>query len=1604
MTAVGVTPAKDRLVRELLEQVTTRLPGDGVEVVSAFARAYARRFPANEAESLSGEELFGQVMGVYELAAARRHDPIAVRALTPTLAGDGYTTVGSVIETNTPDSPFLVDSVTEAITNRGLSVRLVVHPVIGIERDADGEIASVKPAKEAATTESVMHFEVDRRLDAEELAKLADDIRGVLANVQSTVHDFHPMLGRLSEMIAVAHGGATRYDSDEIDEAVAFLTWLGQENLVLVGFREYAITGVGEERAIEVVPGSGLGILRDESSSGFAGGARLTDLDPAVRQRIETGDLLIVSKTNRVSPVHRHARMDYIGLKRVGADGSVVGELRLLGLFTSKAYMEPAGEVPIARRKLNQVLAAEDLVPGSHDYKFATSLIENFPLDELLSATTDTLRGTVVQLLELQEQRKVRLFAHRDIFERSVSLLVALPRDRFNAELRLRLQDLFMQRFNGTSVDYHLALGETDPAQIHFRIHITEGQIPEVSFAELEQEVIALARTWEDRLRERLIAQHGEELGTAQSARWESRFPDYYKSSTDIIRAVLDIEHLERLGPDTDFLVTLQNERGSGERLTRVLLYKTGGRANLSALMPTLEALGLTVVEELPVRIATDSGADIFIHDFGVLDANGQALDVAAVGDRIGAAIAAAWRGATESDRLDRLVLLAGLTWREVSWLRAMRTYLMRVSAGFTVEYQNDAFSANPDIARDLVRYFELRHDPAKPRDELAESDLWLSVLTKLEAVPSLDQDRILRSYLHLIDAIVRTNAFLPDRTYLSLKIRSEAVPDMPKPVPLYEIFVYSTEMEGIHLRAGRVARGGIRWSDRMEDYRTEVLGLMKTQTTKNAVIIPTGSKGGFVVRRAVPPEELRDEVRRQYVTLMRGLLDVTDNLVAGAVVHPKGVRVLDDADPYLVVAADKGTAAFSDTANSISEEVGFWLGDAFASGGSAGYDHKLLAITARGAWESVKRHFRELGRDAMTEPFTAVGVGDMSGDVFGNGMLYSPQTRLVAAFDHRHVFVDPSPDAAISFAERKRLYDLPGSSWDAYERTLISAGGGVWPRSAKSIDVSPEAAAALGVEPGAVTPTELLQAILRAPVDLFWNGGIGTYVRASNESDADAGDRANDAVRITGSEVRALVVGEGGNLGFTQRGRIEYARAGGCINTDFIDNSGGVDCSDHEVNLKILLGIAEARGDLTRKQRDELLVEVSNDVVKHVLYDNYLQAQILTQETTASTTRIRAYEELMESLEAEGLLDRAIEELPSTEEMADRARLGEGMARPELAVLLSYAKLSLKTAILASSLPDDPYLQGDLRRYFPSVVVERFEYLLADHPLRRELIATIVAKDVVDSEGVTFVSRSIAETGAEPSDVARAYRIAREVTSAPARWAALEALDGVIDPVVQNELMSSVDWVVGLTGRWFLQNAPGADIAETIAANAPGFAELDAALPTLVPEASRAIRGETAAALIARGAPEALAIGHVYMPALAHAPDILVVVRNTAHGTNEVARAFFDAGQSLHLDWIETQVLTFAAESRWEQFALDAILDDLLLVRREAVQRAIAENPGVEPREALALFLRARPEAAARLERLIEQFLDEGTDDLAVITVALRQVRSVIARGGASA
>jgi len=1580
------------LVDELLAELDAGRTGPLAE----FVRAYVRRAPPPLRAEHRVPELAAQVRSVFAFANARPPGELGVRAYNPDRERDGWSSSGSVVDVNVEDAPFLVDTVTAELHDFGCQVRVVLHPVMGVERAADGTIEAITPGRGAPRRESVMHFETDRRLGDPEIEALAAALHESLSGLRLAVRDFLPMVERVERMIEAAEASGTRYAPDEIHESIEFLSWLTDDNFIYLGYREYQVIEVDGQPAASIVPGAGLGVLSQESRSRFATPVPVADLDESARSQIFESPLVVVSKTNAETTIHRKARMDYVAVKRIDADGEVVGELRLIGLFTSKAYSESARQIPLVRRKLESIMQWEDLIAGSHDYKAVVALFDSYPKDELFAASASELRATIMALLVMQEEGGVRLFLRRDPVRRTVAAVVALPRDHVSTDLRIRLEHLFELRFNGRAVDYTLSFA-TDPARFHFTIHVPSGDIPDPPLGELQRDVADAARSWDDSLSDALVPRLGAAKGHELARRYAARFPDYYKSATPIDHATFDVEQFERLGPEQPYVVALQNEQGAPEPLTRLKLYKTGGKAPLTDLLPLLEQLGLTVVEEVPTRLVGTGEDGRYLHDFGVLGPAGKPLDLDRMGDIVAETVGAVWEGKAGSDWLNRLVVAGELDWRRVTILRAYREYRQLLGATFTSRYQNDCLVRNSAISRKLVRLFELRFDPEAPRDVAAEDELVDEIEADLDAVQSLDDDRILRGYLGMILATVRTSAYLPDREYISFKLRCDDVPGIPKPVPMWEIFVFSPAMAGVHLRGGLVARGGIRWSDRLEDYRTEILGLMKAQMVKNAVIVPVGAKGGFVLKRPPPDRHsLMQEEKRQYVTLMRGMLDITDNIVGGEVVHPDGVRVLDGDDAYLVVAADKGTAHLSDTANAVSEEYGFWLGDAFASGGSAGYDHKALGITAKGAWESVKRHFRELGRDVQHESVSAVGIGDMSGDVFGNGMLLSEHLQLVAAFDHRHVFLDPTPDAAASYAERQRLFNAPGSSWEDYDRSLISEGGGVWPRTAKSIPVSPQAQAVLGIDSPKLAPTDLIRAILHAPVDLLWNGGIGTYVKASVETHAEVDDRANDAVRVDGRDLRCAVVGEGGNLGFTQRGRIEYAHAGGRINTDAIDNSAGVDCSDHEVNLKILLAIASERGELDRDGRDEVLHQVVDDVVRLVLYDNYLQVQILSQEVAVSPRRMEAYEDLMVELENRNLLERQLEALPSGELMAERISAGHGMTRPELSVLLAYAKRLLREQVVESSLPDDPYLVAALAEYFPPLVVERFGHLLRNHPLRREIIATIVTNDVINSVGITFVPRMSAETGATAEEVARAFIVARDVSQAREPWDAVERLDAIVPGDVQANLMDRVDSMVEQLARWYLQNVHDIDLTEEVSRGEPAFAELVQTLSGSATDAWRVATDGRLEELLEQDVPDDAAHFGAVAPALVYAPDIISVSQATERPIPAVTRAFFMIGERLYLDLIEARAAALPAEDRWQRMAWDTLLDDLRLLRRQIVEKVIAESQNGSIDEAVEAYLNARSDPYDRLSRMMENVTTAPPDDSSMVMVAVHQIRQV--------
>ena len=1565
--------------------IDERVDAEQAPVVRAFAEAYLHRLDAEDAAD--PEPLFHEMIGLFALASSRDGKPAAVRAFNPVAGEHGYDPGGSVVETNTDDLPYLVDSVAAELRSRGLQIRSVRHPIVGTERDHTGALLRVVGARDAARRESVMHFELATRLDEVQLQEVEAAVEKVLADVRRVVADFPAMTQRIGAMVEYCRRGAGRYAFDEVNEAIAFLRWLLEGTFTFLGYREYE----AKDGFLRVVPGSGLGLLTDEGSSYLHEPQAIDSLSPPVQKRIREGELLLITKTNRLSPVHRRARMDYIGVRWETDDGALVGEARLLGLFTTTAYSAPAAETPLLNHRLRRILEAEDLIEGSHDHRAAVDIYSSFPKDDLFGASAEDLRNAVVALLNLKPDQ-VRLLGRRSADGRSAALIVALPTERYTAQLADRLEQTLTEAYGADTVEQHLVLGEQfSHARVHFTVHAPDG-LRDVDFTALEKRVYQLTRTWDDAVASEMAALHGARAARDLAAKWGPRFPEFYKVATEPHLAAHDIENLERLeASEDDFLVGLQNAEGKSGPRTRLSLYKRGGKVALSDFLPILEHVGLRVHDERPTRLKHGDG-DTFIQNFGVLGPDGAPLDLVECGDRLADLVSAVRRGETESDWLNRLVVSAGLNWRQVAVLRAYRTYRQRVGARFGAKYEADAFAKHPLTTGLLVRYFELRFDPASEPDPDAEEALRAEIISEFDLIESLDEDRILRDQLALIEATLRTNAFQPERGALAIKLRSADVPGMPQPAPFVEIFVHHTALEGIHLRGGLVARGGLRWSDRL-DFRTEVWGLMRAQMTKNAVIVPTGAKGGFIVKqRPDDPAELRAAVEDRYRTFIRALLDLADNIVDGAVVHPPGVRVLDGEDPYFVVAADKGTATFSDIANEIAEqEYGFWLGDAFASGGSAGYDHKGLGITARGAWESVKRLFRELGMDPARDEFTAVGIGDMSGDVFGNGMLLSDRMKLVAAYDHRHVFVDPDPDPAASWAERKRLFELPRSSWDDYSRELLSEGGGIYPRSAKSIELSAAACAALGVEPRAMTPDEVIRAILRAPIDLLWNGGIGTVVKASEETDADARDRASDAIRVDASDLRCRVVGEGGNLGFTQRARIEFAAGGGRVNADFIDNAGGVDCSDHEVNLKILLGLAEARGELDRPGRNELLRAVADDVVAHVLSDNYRQARILSREVDASAARIYAYEDLMDALESEGVMTRAAESLPGEQLLGARRRTGLGLHRPELAVLLANAKRSLTDSLLETDLIEDPWLERELRGYFPSKVLERFGHLLGEHRLRRELIATLVANEVVDLLGSSFVSRLATELGASPSEIVRAYRIARDVTGAVGRFAAIDALAPDVDRVVEAELVGGAERLVDTITRWYLAHGEAGPLEPMITAAHDGFERLEDAMEMAPPEES----SEIVERLTAAGVPETTARAHSLIRWLMYAPDVLRVAEQAGREVEEANEAFMVMNARVRFRWLLDQLDALPAAQRVHRWAVNALRDDARQARAYLVSLALAESPAATPEEAVDAFLSTREVRCSHLAGVITSLSAEGTD-LAGLMVAVRELRAL--------
>ncbi len=1607
-------------------------------VLSYLQRYYLHTAPEDLTDR-DPVDVFGAALSHYRLAENRPQGTANVRVHTPTVEENGWTSSHSVVEVVTDDMPFLVDSVTNELSRQGRGIHVVIHPQVVVRRDITGKLIEILgpdcdahgPRTERphdSLVESWIHVEMDRETDRADLKQITVDLQRILSDVRESVEDWEKMR---DAALRIADGlsdepVAPDLREYELDEARELLRWLADDHFTFLGYREYNLV---DGDALSAVPGTGLGILRsDPHHSGKDDGHPVSPsfnrLPADARAKAREHRLLVLTKANSRSTVHRPSYLDYVGVKKFDADGNVVGERRFLGLFSSAAYTESVRRVPVIRRKVAEVLDRAGFSPASHDGRDLTQILETYPRDELFQTPVDQLQAIVTSVLYLQERRRLRLYLRQDEYGRYYSALVYLPRDRFTTGVRLRLMDILKEELGGISVDFTAWNTESILSRIHFVIRVPQGtELPGLTDSDIERlegRLVDAARSWADGFQEALIAECGEERAAELLRRYGTAFAEGYKADHSPRAAVADLLHLERLAAsDREFALSLYEPVGAGPGERRFKIFRAGEQVSLSAVLPVLQRLGVEVTDERPYELRRSDRVSAWIYDFGLrlpVSGNGDVYLGDDARERFQDAFAAVWQGDAENDNFNALVLSAGLTWRQAVVLRAYAKYMRQAGSTFSQDYMEDTLRNNVHTTRLLVSLFEARMAPVR---QTAGSELVDAMMEELDGaldqVASLDEDRILRAFLTLIKATLRTNFFqLNDKgeqhSYVSMKFDPQAIPDLPAPRPAYEIWVYSPRVEGVHLRFGKVARGGLRWSDRREDFRTEILGLVKAQMVKNTVIVPVGAKGGFVAKNLPDPSVDRDawlaEGIASYKIFISALLDITDNMVAGEVVPPKGVVRHDEDDTYLVVAADKGTATFSDIANGVAEAYGFWLGDAFASGGSAGYDHKGMGITARGAWESVKRHFRELGHDTQTQDFTVVGVGDMSGDVFGNGMLLSEHIRLVAAFDHRHIFIDPTPDAATSYAERRRLFELPRSSWADYDTGLLSAGGGVHPRTAKSIPVNAHVREALGIEAGItkMTPADLMKAILQSPVDLLWNGGIGTYVKATAETHADVGDKANDAIRVNGSDVRAQVIGEGGNLGLTQLGRIEFAHSGaggsgGKVNTDAIDNSAGVDTSDHEVNIKILLNAVVTDGDMTVKQRNKLLAQMTDEVGRLVLRNNYAQNTALANGAAQAPSLLHAQQRYMRRLEGAGLLDRGLEFLPTDRQIRELLGGGRGLTQPELAVLFAYTKITVADELIATELPDDPYLRRLLFAYFPAALGEKFAEQIDAHALRREIITTILVNDTVNTGGSTFLHRLREESGASTEEIVRAQLAAREIFGLADVWDAVEALDNKVAADVQTRVRLHSRRLVERATRWLLNNRPQPlQITETIGFFEERVGLVWAELPKLVRGADLEWYQSILDELTGEGVPEELAAKVAGFSSAFPTLDIVAIADRTGVDPLDVAEVYYDLADRLDITQLMDRIIELPRADRWQSMARASIREDLFAAHAALTADVLSVGNGSStPEERFKAWEEKNAAIIGRARTTLDEIRGSDDFDLANLSVAMRTMRSLL-------
>lgn len=1554
------------------------------------------------------DDLYGAVVNFWDLIEVRAPHETKIRIYNPELEQDGWQTTHTVIEIICDDMPFLVDSIRMVINRMGLTSHLIIHMGgIRVKRDKNNRVSEILSRNKTVSDATAIHeapifVEIDRQTDPHVLHALRENLEMVLNDNHVVYDDWEKMRAKVCEAISDLDTEYKTIDTEEVQETKAFLNWIEDHHFTFLGFADYEIVHQNKETILQYVPGTGLGVLRESLHTSHA--MNVTDLSSEGRESILSSRILVMRKTNKRATVHRDVYTDHIGIKRFDKNGQVIGERRIIGLYTSAAYHTNPKHIPFLRHKVALIMENSTFNPKSHAGKVLLNILETLPRDDLIQGSEDDLLEISMGIFYMQERKRIRLFTRMDVHKRFASCLVYVPKERFNTSLRLAMQAILAKRFNAEEIEFSTYFSESVLARIHYVIKIREDSLGDVDLKQVEQELIDIGRSWADDLETHLHESFGEERANHLFAQYKDAFPVAYCENFPSRVAVSDMKHIDMLTPESPLGINFYRLLDESPQSFRLKVYQHNDTIPLSDVLPILEQLGLRAISERPYLIKAHDGQITWINDFALLYTKAIDFELQDIKELFQKAFAKVWFGEAENDGFNQLVIAAGLNWRQVAVLRTYAKYFKQIGFTFSQEYMEMALNHNVTIAKKLVKLFELRFSPLDDLNrEEHFSTLVSELFSDLDNVSNLDEDKIIRQYIQAISMTLRTNFYQVDKDghhkpYISIKLNSKAISGVPKPHPMFEIFVYSPRFEGVHLRCGKVARGGLRWSDRREDFRTEILGLMKAQQVKNSVIVPSGAKGGFVPKH-LPVNGTREEIMAEgiscYQLFIRGLLDITDNYVNKMVVKPDTVVCYDEDDPYLVVAADKGTATFSDIANAISLEYGFWLGDAFASGGSVGYDHKKMGITAKGAWESVKRHFYEMDIDIENHDFTVVGIGDMAGDVFGNGMLLSKHIQLVAAFNHIHIFVDPKPNAQTSFNERFRLFNLPRSNWTDYDATLISKGGGVFNRNAKSIPVSKEMRQLFGIKETDIEPNELIKTILKAKVDMLWSGGIGTYVKASTESNLSVGDRTNDATRVNAKQLKCKVVGEGGNLGFTQLARIEYSLAGGRVYTDFIDNSAGVNCSDKEVNIKILLNNIVASGDLTFKQRNELLSEMTTDVAKLVLRDNFLQTRAISLSFSQAVRSFELQLRYIHELEKTGKLDRNLEFIPDDKTLLERKLIGQGLSRPGIAVLMCYSKTILKEQILASDVPEEPYMEQILISCFPRQLQERFSKQMQDHPLRREIIATKLSNIIVNEMGFPYVYRLQDESGAPVSAIVKAYMITRHILNLEAIWKQIEELGTHINAQAQIDMMMLYVRLSRRVTRWFLRSQRRAlDISQSMKIYAKGIVELKKAMPAVFSIEQRAQYDEYYQERIEGGIPAELAHELTVTRGLFAAPDIIEIANQRKISIAKVAEIYFGVGGFLDLTWIRTQVIVHSVENQWESLSREALRDDLDWQQRQLTDGLIRINDKhKELQERIEMWAETHKILIDRWHSILTQLKSGAAPNYIMLFVAIREL-----------